>query len=375
MRKGERLSTVVYDPQQAYLGYTLFTPCASNKVLLIDMNGNVVHSWETPYEPGMHGVLLPNGNLLYAGRLPDTPLPEFGGMGGAIVEYDWDGNEVWHYEDPFQHHDFFRMDNGNTMILSYDAVPDDIAAKAKGGLPGTERKGVIWSSVFREVTPEGEVAWEWVGHEHYDIEEHTMCPLCARAEWDHCNSCEVLPDGNVMTTSFMMNRIMIIEKATGNIIWEWGKNELAHPHNPTILENGHVLVFDNGNHRPLFPLSFSRVLEIDRETGEIVWEYQDRTPLNFYGCFISGAQRLPNGNTLICEGPSGHFFEVTPDKELVWEYINPFFYQAALKPLGYTNYAFRAIRYAPDYPGLKGKDLDPQRYAWLNHVYSSEGFK
>ena len=55
-----------------------------------------------------------------------------------------------------------------------------------------------------------------------------------------------------------------------------------------------------------------------------VWSYTAPKKSDFYSFFISGAQRLPNGNTLICEGSNGRIFEVTPAGEIVWEYINPF---------------------------------------------------
>jgi len=110
-------------------------------------------------------------------------------------------------------------------------------------------------------------------------------------------------------------------------------------------------------------IGFSRVLEVNPKSDNIVWEFRDESPLHFYASNISGCQRLPNGNTLICEGTTGRFFEVTPDKELVWEYVSPLYFET--KPpsvLGWTNAVFRTYRYAPDYPGLKGRILDPNRF-------------
>ena len=78
---------------------------------------------------------------------------------------------------------------------------------------------------------------------------------------------------------------------------------------------------------------------------------------------------MPNGNTVINSGAHGHFFEVAPDKEVVWEYINPVGNRTGDDYGIYTimtdavadhfNSAFRIARYAPDYPGLAGKDLTP----------------
>ena len=86
---------------------------------------------------------------------------------------------------------------------------------------------------------------------------------------------------------------------------------------------------------------------------------------SFAGMFISGNQRLPNGNTLICSGPTGHIFEVTEDKEVVWEYINPHTRTGSIRTTqtdAHTNshMTFRAFRYPADYPGLAGKDLSPK---------------
>ena len=66
--------------------------------------------------------------------------------------------------------------------------------------------------------------------------------------------------------------------------------------------------------------------------------------LEFFSPYISGAQRLPNGNTLICEGVHGRIFEVTPARDVVWEYISPFFFDESGRP-GVNNWVFRAFRY------------------------------
>jgi hypothetical protein len=110
-------------------------------------------------------------------------------------------------------------------------------------------------------------------------------------------------------------------------------------HNPHFIPGGlpgtgHILVFDNGNvDEDTNPMHISsrpnsRVLEINPLDKSIAWEYtaaKSRLPFwSFFSHYISGAQRQPNGNTLICEGSNGRFFEVKPDGEIVWEYINPF---------------------------------------------------
>lgn len=358
-----------YVSSKTYNGYTLFAPMGGTTVWLIDIKGQFVHHWELDYEPACHGVLLPNGNLLVALKLPDAPFPEFGGIGGKLLELDWDGNVVWEYKDSYMHHDFCRLPNGNTMVLRWVETPSEIAAKVKGGIPGTEKEGIMWADSFREITPEGKVVWEWLGYEHLDPEVDAICPLCSRAEWTHANTCFALPNGDVLTSLLTLNEIVIIDKATGNFNWRWGRAELAHPHDPQMLSNGHILVFDNGSHRPSSSdipygmIGFSRVLEVDPRSGKIVWEFKDESPLQFNASFISGCQRLPNGNTLICDGVMGRFFEITHEKEIVWEYVNPFYFES--KPpsiLGWNNTVFRAHRYGIDFEGFKGKELDPEKY-------------
>lgn len=359
-------SLTTYVPSLAYEGYTLFSPIVGCVAWLIDMQGRFVHNWETAGIPSGYGKLLPNGNLLYAAKTFELDLG-FGGLGGLIVEYDWDGNVVWEHRDPFLHHDFERLPNGNTLVVKFVAVPDEMTAKVQGGISGTEANGVIWTDAIQEITPAGEVVWQWNAYEHLSTERHIICPLDERKEWTHMNTCHLLPNGDILTVFCSLHTIAIIDRKSGKLKWEWGHEHLGHPHDATMLENGNILVFDNGAHRKdnskegiRGKYSFSRVLEVNPATDKIEWEYRDESFFYFNTPFISGCQRLPNGNTLICEGTMGRFFEITPRKEICWEYISPFFNDS--KPVGYGNAVFRAYRYSPDYPGLQGRKLDTSRY-------------
>ena len=114
-----------YDNEKSYGGYTLFAPMINCKTTyLIDMEGNVVHKWESEYTPGAYAMLLPNGNLLRGGVMKDKPVA-IGGVAGIIQEIDWDGKVVWEYklDTPIEisHHCFWRMPNGNTLILAWEA--------------------------------------------------------------------------------------------------------------------------------------------------------------------------------------------------------------------------------------------------------------
>jgi hypothetical protein len=99
-------------------------------------------------------------------------------------------------------------------------------------------------------------------------------------------------------------------------------------------------------------------------SNQVVWCYRSINSHGFFSHIGCSAQRLPNGNTFICSDTEGHFFEVTKDGELAWEYINPVTRDGAVKvlvdSLPMTNSTFRAFRFAADHPAFKGRDLTPQ---------------
>jgi len=357
----------IYQPEKACHGYTLFAPMTGTSAYLIDMRGSIVHRWQLPSHPAEYGYLLDNGHLLIGGRTGKSPL-SFGGRGGVIMELDWDGSVLWEYAEDSLHHDFCRISDGNTMVLGWEPVPAEMVQHIKGGRPGTEHARGIWCDSYCEGRPDRRVVWEWHGYEHLDLETDVICPLHRREEWTHANTCEVLPDGNLLTSFRLLDTVAIIDKQSGRFRWKWGRDELGHQHDPNPLPNGNILIFDNGWHilQPP-PGPRSRVIEVNPQTDAIVWTYETQPGWEFFSSFISGAQRLPNGNTLICEGMTGRLFEITSDGEIVWQYTNPFF--GYDERFGRVNIVFRAYRYSPDFLGLHGKALEPEQYAWLNHLY------
>ena len=372
-----------YSPQHAYRGYTLVTNVSGHDSRLIDMEGRVCHAWHSNEGIG-YAYLLPNGNLLlrtgpaaeevsFLSR-PERELLPIGGrtVAGAILELDWDSNVVWEYRYPLLHHDFERLPNGNTLVLTWELMPEDMVPKVKGG-HGSEagHHGMLGDTV-REITPSGEVVYEWNSWEFLDFEEDRICFLEGRAEWTHQNTLNVTPEGDLVVSFRQTDTVGIVDRATGNFRWKWGRGNISHQHNPTMLDNGRVLIFDNGPHKSGF--THSRVIEVDPATNEIAWEYRGDPPISFYSYHTSGSERQPNGNTLICEGAPGRIFEVTPGKEIVWEYVNPFMahsgYGVGGSISGLANSVFRAHRYGYDHPALAGRDLDPAKYANLNRLYA-----
>ncbi len=347
-----------YNPQKAFSGYTLFAPLTGKgNIYLINLEGEVVHEWKLPYSPGLYGYLLPNGNLFYSGQIPEGserfPLWSLF-KGGIVLEVDRDGKILWEYQHPDHHHDARRLRNGNTIVLCLEKVPRSLVPQIKGSVPGTEVEGDIYADVIHEVTPGGEIVWTWHAYEHLDLETDIITPQDQHHEWTHGNTVGELSDGNVVLSFRNISTVVIVDRKTGEIIWKLGGDVLAQQHFPNELPNGNILIFDNGAHRRHTALNFSRVIEVNRQTKEIVWEYTDNPPHNFFSPYISGAQRLPNGNTLITEGNFGRLFEVTTEGEVVWEYVNPYFADRSesddpsLVARGEQNSVFRAFRYAPE---------------------------
>ena len=378
-----RNGLIHYEPRDAYRGYTLITNVSGHDSRLIDMEGRVCHAWHSDEGIG-YAYLLPNGHLLlrtgpaaeevsFLSR-PERELLPIGGrtVAGAILELDWDSNVVWEYRYPLLHHDFERLPNGNTLVLTWEMMPEELTRQVKGGIESGHGGVGMLGDTVREVTPSGEVVYEWNSWEYLDVEEDRICFLEGRAEWTHQNTLNVTPDGDLVVSFRQTDTVGIVDRASGKFRWKWGRGNISHQHNPTMLPNGRVLIFDNGPHKSGF--THSRVIEVDPANNEIAWEYRGDPPISFYSYHISGSERQPNGNTLICEGAPGRIFEVTPGKQIVWEYVNPFMarsgYGAGGTISGLANSVFRAHRYGYDHPALAGRDLDPGRYANLNRLYA-----
>lgn len=400
---------IQYNASKAYEGYTLFTP-PGKTTYLIDMLGNVVHKWDLPEEGYMR--LTEKGKLIGIIKVPFPKIQNkamaIGGWGGGLMEVDWDGKVTWRWDcntaTNLQHHDFKVLPNGNVLTNIWEQIPYDEAIKAGRRADQTIKKGVVADAIY-EVNRAGKVVWKWRSWDHrganaadkldvnfvnYLIPEYEH----ENQDWTHFNNLDYNPASDqVLFDSREFSEIYIVDHKTGKMIFRWGNPSaygagapptfstpgdqvLFGPHHaqwikPGLPGEGNILIFNNGWGRP--PVSYSSIVEMDPKTGKIVWEYKALAEVSFAAHHISSADRLPNGNTMICSGNFGHMFEVTKEGEIVWEYINPVTAkkgaQAWLEdtlafpsgPKGDgNNMVFRAHRYGPDFPGLKGKDLTPK---------------
>lgn len=371
-----------HDRARSSKGYTLVTPMGGDSAYLLDMDGRIVHRWRFTSIRPWYGRLQPDGRLLMLGtdaalgpppEIPfDGPPPAFaqhvrrlGGNQTHLVEADWDGNVTWEYRNDALHHDFVRLANGNTILPLWVELPEDVARRVRGGTRRPREKlPPLLSDDFVEIDPTGaEVSrihlWQLL-----DPVRDPICPLDIRWEWTHTNSLALTGDGHLLFSCRQNSRVGVIERPSGRLLWKYGAPEVYHQHHATPLENGNVQVFDNGMHRVGLPRS--RVVEVNPTDGTVAWEYVAEPEQQFFSGHISGAERLPGGNVLVCEGAAGRLFEVTRRGEVVWEWVTPFANRIQGR---LATWIFRAHRYPPDYAGLAGRRLDPEAYAGLNRLH------
>lgn len=287
----------------------------------------------------------------------DPKLPP-GGNTGIIQELSWDSKVLWEYKNRMLHHDIVPLENGNVLVALWEKTPDAIAASVQGGVLGTELNGAIFSDEIAEINRQGEKVWSWHSYEHQDPALDTIGDLIPRYGWTYTNGMKYLDKDPIEGKEALLlsmrsqSTVFIVRIEDGQIIWRSPKGMVNVQHDPTLLDNGNILVFDNGltripNPHPLFG---SRVLEINPKTNQIDWQFNGGKSViekvRFLAPITSGAQRLKNGNTLITDGPKGHIFEVTKDGELVWDLINPYF--AKSNSPWPVNFLFKVRRYSED---------------------------
>lgn len=166
--RGLVMSTGAAEP-----GYLLFSPLLSGTTYLVDMDGYVVHLWESDYSPGGGLYLLDNGNLLRTARDPQIVSFKAGGVGGLIEELDWDGNQVWRWglgeEDRVLHHDIEPMPNGNVLALGWEVKTAEEATRAGRRSDLVPEQG-LWPDFVIEIVKlppdQASIVWRWSVWDH-----------------------------------------------------------------------------------------------------------------------------------------------------------------------------------------------------------------
>ena len=415
-------------------GYTLFTNHTST--FLIDNCGRLINQWTSTFPPGNAVYLLEDGKILRAGRTDSSDIV-FGGQGGVVEVFDWEGNLVWQYfydtPEYRQHHDVYPMPNGNILILAVNVVSGADAIQA-GRNPNFLIDNSLYNEKIIEVQPiglnQGNIVWEWNTFDHliqdFDNTKANFGNVSDNPQkidinflngdndsnnWLHVNSIQYssVLDQIVISTR-NLSEIWVIDHSTttteaetgsggtygkgGDLLYRWGNPQSYRQGNeedrklfgqhypyfiqPGLPDEGKIIVYNNGYQRTP---GYSEVNIISPPQDDLgAYSYVSGTafgPLepdytysgesingDFFSAIVSSAQRLPNGNTLICEGRSGEFFEIDSNDNIVWKYVNPVSnsngsFSVQGDPPSQQNLTFRAIKYTPDFAGFIGRDLTP----------------
>ena len=423
---------VLSNSEKSFNGYTLFT--AQTETYLINNCGEVINQWSSEYQSGKSVYLLKNGNLLRAAKFDNSNI-NFGGVGGRIELFDWEGNLTWEYNystDQFrQHHDIFPLPNGNILMLAVTVVNKTNAIQL-GRNPANLPEDELYNEQILELEPIGtnsaNVVWEWNIIDHliqdFDnskdnfgiisenpqlIDVNFLGLSNGNANWLHVNSIQYNAQlDQIILSTRHFNEIYIIDHSTttqessthlggiygkgGDILYRWGNpitykqgtntdQKLYGQHYPHWIPQGFtdedkIILFNNGFNRDT---QFSEVNILNPPTDSPgfysytvntafgpenpFFIYTNPVTTDFYSPILSSAQRLQNGNTLICEGASGHFFEIDSNNTIVWQYINPAGGSGIMSqgdnPDFSANSIFRVKKYAPEYAAFNGKDLTP----------------
>jgi len=276
------------------------------------------------------------------------------------MQVDPAGNTVSEYRDTLAHHDQNHLDDGTLLYTTLEPLSAAEAKTVRGGIPGSEAPdGNIYADCIKHVDPTNDtVLWKWRVIDHLDPEIFKLNPHYAREHWPLINSVSILKDGNILASLRSVSAVIIISRETGEVIWHLDSTVVAQQHCASELENGDILIFDNGTFRHHESATYSRVIQVDRATKKITWQYRDKLfPMAFFTPFMGGAQRLGNGNTFVTEAAFGRMFEVNEEGEMVWEYVNPHLKSYAgldapeLEDMGFdfpANAIFRAYKYSPE---------------------------
>jgi hypothetical protein len=322
--------------------------------VLIDVEGCVIKNWKSRYL----GILLPGGRYVAQERYESRKW----GM------YTFDDKTLWEMDFPI-HHDIVLTPAGTIITLTkemheYKGRKVDFCVVVEFDLEGRELSR--WST------------WENLGtlqkyHRRLELDRprvfflpeppgrKTQSPWGGHYDYYRLNSLQVLPqtqlglkdrrfkEGNWLISFRHGSMMFTLDGDTKEVAWKCIAGDvpgcLEGQHSPAMLPDGRVLLFDNGRYR-----GWSRVLELDPVGLKITWEY--RAP-DFYTLSQGHVQKLPNGNLLVTESEKGRAFELTPDKDIVWEYYHPQVQDESnsMHPesFGRRQWIYRMVRYPPEF--------------------------
>jgi hypothetical protein len=330
----------VHDPARAQAGATLYTSGHEAAAFLVSMDGEVLHEWRRPFstvwdasakvkrpQPDSHvyfrkAMVYPNGDLLvvYEG-VGDTPY------GYGVAKLDRNSEVIWSYFGN-AHHDLDIGPDGRVYVLTHAFVDEPLEGFGNLAIPRLDDFLVVLApdgEELEEISLIDAVATSEYRHLLYTVASATADPL-------HTNTVHVITEetalnfpfgeaGQILLSFRELGAIGVLDLERETLVWA-ARGSWLGQHDPDFLPDGNILLFDNYGHFDK-PERRSRVIEFDPRTAGIVWQYAGTADAPLESAIRSSQQRLANGNTLITESDGGRILEVTPEGEIVWEFLNP----------------------------------------------------
>ncbi|MBE0529188.1 MAG: aryl-sulfate sulfotransferase [Rhodospirillales bacterium] len=334
------LGVTAYEASRASPGYTLYTSGDGPYARLVTMDGRTLHEWLRPYSTVWNeqsaiknpqpdplifmskAEVLPNGDLLAIYEAAgDTP------WGYGMVKLDKYSEVIWSYLEPV-HHDFDVAPDGRIFTLTHEFTSEDIKGFVTLGRTRLDDFLVTLSPDGRELKKIS--LTHALAQSRYNGFLHAT-PAFSTEDPLHTNAVEYIDkakarrfavggEGHVIVSFRDIGVLAVIDPETGEVEWAT-RGPWVGQHDPRVLDNGDILVFDNfgtfdkGND--------SRILAFNPKTMEVTWRYQGDVEHPFASEIRGSIERLANGNTLITESDGGRLLEVALDGTIAWEYLNP----------------------------------------------------
>jgi len=364
-------------------GHFLYSPIYGRTTYLINETGVVNHTWQSTYTPNLDSYMLDNGTILLAIASGNGGLQKIAYDGTLLWEYHFPGDGMYASHDivPLPNGDVIMI----MQAIKSRAVA--IQAGRDPNNLGDIFLPDFLIQVHQTGPTSGEIVWEWHLWDHlvqdFDASKDNYGGVSQSphlvdinfgeyfcGDWIHMNSVDYNPKfDQILMSAHNFNEIWIIDHSTtteeaasheggrynhgGDLLYRWGNPQaydcgtsadetLYFQHQATWIKPGlpgagHILVFSNGNNRPGGPCSTidEFIPDVNNDTGayhlhpdgtygpqDLIWQYQ--IPNEYYSDIWSGVQRMINGDSFICSGVTGTFIQVTPEKQIVWVYVNPY---------------------------------------------------
>lgn len=233
-------------------------------------------------------------------------------------------------------HEFVILPDGTHFMLCYDPQIVDMTVYN----PTYNSAATVVGCVLQELDASDNVVFQWRSWDHIPITDADHVNLAgALIDAVHSNAIDIDNDGNILLTSRHLSEVTKINRQTGDIIWRFGggtgnqftfvndPEKISWPHDGRRLENGHLTIFDNGNHHSP-PMSHAKEYALDEvnKSATLVWSYTRTIAQGpVFAAAMGDVQRLANGNTFICWGlvnqmpGAPKITEVDSSGSVVWE--------------------------------------------------------